>query len=610
MAIRFMKVKRLVISLLTVALIASQLTGCAVLQKNELLDLISQGETVTIEMTVPNWTPASAAQLADLSWVQLDQLKTYTSTGFRGSVDTALNINTVTTQQGNSKQGCMYVIISNGAEVQSGNTSLRDAFRNKAFIEYWNDADIQNELAEAVEFAYTDIDATSQYAVFATLNAYFNLFNDGDSDDTYGATQSLTREQFMTLMFKAGNGVKDLGDYSQFRNAVVKAGADESYYTRYAAQVADHSYLKTSNGSLNSSNISTPISKLEAIYMVVDAYLKSEVDGLLASSNGNKLSAFGYKDAGDQITDLEINAEGTSSAVENNLLAYLVDTQGEKGIDHTIMAYLTVAEQNGLANGISLNGDLFTSITKDEAIRLMTNVYQAENNLYGYLTTAEYADMDTVEGSGIIADTPEAGEYTVDINNLPADLVGAFEYGYSTVHTEYPDLSPEEQMEMELDLIRQWCDSFVIAIPDNLNEVYSEWHAQYEAALNAIDEGTSTGSTAGTNSGTQSGTVDDTTPPSNNNGNTNSSGGNTGSASKPNGGSSSGNTQSNPNTGSSSNSGSDSTSKDQIREQLEAAGITEVDTEGAQQGNVGDGSGTYLDPEDLKPDGVQGTISW
>lgn len=206
--------------------------------------------------------------------------------------------------------------------------------------------------------------------------------------------------------------------------------------------------------------------------------------------------------------------------------------------------------------------------------------------------------------------TDEQEPYIVSLDDLPLDLLGAFEYGYSTVHTEYPDLSPEEQMKMELDLIRQWCDSFVIAIPDNLNEVYSEWHAQYEAALNAIDEGGSTGSTTGTNSGTQSGTVDDITPPSNNNGNTGSSGGNTGSTSKPNGGSNSGNTQSNPNTGASSNSGSDSTSKDQIREQLEAAGITEVDTEGAQQGNVGDGSGTWTpDPEDMI-DGTQGTISW
>lgn len=201
-------------------------------------------------------------------------------------------------------------------------------------------------------------------------------------------------------------------------------------------------------------------------------------------------------------------------------------------------------------------------------------------------------------------DTPEAGEYIVDINNLPADLVGAFEYGYSTVHTEYPDLSPEEQMEMELDLIRQWCDSFVIAIPDNLNEVYSEWHTQYEAALNAIDEGGSTGSSTGTNSGTQSGTVDDITPPSSNNGNTG-SGGNTGNTSKPSGGSSSGNTQSNPSTGSSSSGSNSNGFTPPSDEELEAA-FGEAPLEGS--GNV-DGSGTTTrDPNDLT--GADVTISW
>lgn len=200
--------------------------------------------------------------------------------------------------------------------------------------------------------------------------------------------------------------------------------------------------------------------------------------------------------------------------------------------------------------------------------------------------------------------TDEQEPYIVSLDDLPLDLVGAFEYGYSTVHTEYPGLSPEEQMKMELDLIRQWCDSFVIAIPDNLNEVYSEWHAQYEAALNAIDEGGSTGSTTGTNSGTQSGTVDDITPPSNNN--SNSSGGNTGNTSKPSGGSSSGNTQSNPSTGSSSSGSNSNGFTPPSDADLEAA-FGEAPLEGS--GNV-DGSGTYLDPEDLKPDGVQGTISW
>ena len=205
-----------------------------------------------------------------------------------------------------------------------------------------------------------------------------------------------------------------------------------------------------------------------------------------------------------------------------------------------------------------------------------------------------------------IADAEEVSTqepYIVSLDDIPADLLGAFEYGYSTVHTEYPDLSPEEQMEMELDLIRQWCDSFVIAIPDNLNEVYSEWHAQYEAALNAIDEGGNTQS--GSNTGNQSGTVDDITPPTNNS-NTGSSGGNTGNTSKPSGGSSSGNTQSNPSTGSSSSGSNSNGFTPPSDADLEAA-FGEAPLEGS--GNV-DGSGTYLDPEDLKPDGVQGTISW
>ena len=192
--------------------------------------------------------------------------------------------------------------------------------------------------------------------------------------------------------------------------------------------------------------------------------------------------------------------------------------------------------------------------------------------------------------------TDEQEPYIVSLDDLPLDLLGAFEYGYSTVHSEKPDLDEAERLEMELDLIRQWCDSFVIAIPDNLNEVYSEWHAQYEAALNAIDAGGNTQS--GSNTGTQSGTVDDITPPSNNNGNT-------GSTPKPNGGNSSGNTQSNPSTGSSSSGSNSNGFTPPSDEELEAA-FGEAPLEGS--GNV-DGSGTTTrDPNDLT--GADITISW
>ena len=208
--------------------------------------------------------------------------------------------------------------------------------------------------------------------------------------------------------------------------------------------------------------------------------------------------------------------------------------------------------------------------------------------------------------------TDEQEPYIVSLDDLPLDLVGAFEYGYSTVHSEKPDLDEAERLEMELDLIRQWCDSFVIAIPDNLNEVYSEWHAQYEAALNAIDEGgnTQSGSNTGTNSGTQSGTVDDITPPSNNNSNSSgsqSSGGNTGSTSKPSTGSSnngSGTSSGSSNSGSS-NSGAPS------KEEIEAAlGKPQGNPDPDATEGVADGSGTYVPDLEDRLDGTQGTISW
>ena len=202
--------------------------------------------------------------------------------------------------------------------------------------------------------------------------------------------------------------------------------------------------------------------------------------------------------------------------------------------------------------------------------------------------------------------TDEQEPYIVSLDDLSEELVGAFEYGYSTVHSEKPDLDEAERLEMELDLICQWCDSFVIAIPDNLNEVYSEWHAQYEAALNAIDEGGNTQS--GSNTGNQSGTVDDITPPTNNS-NTGSSGGNTGNTSKPSTGSS--NNSSGTSSGSSS-SGSNSSNEftPPSDADLEAAfGVPPAEMNPDSPEGVVDGSGTTTrDPNDLT--GADITISW
>lgn len=203
--------------------------------------------------------------------------------------------------------------------------------------------------------------------------------------------------------------------------------------------------------------------------------------------------------------------------------------------------------------------------------------------------------------------TDEQEPYIVSLDDLPLDLLGAFEYGYSTVHTEYPDLSPEEQIEMELELVDQWCTDYEIKLPLNLLDLYQSWHAQYEATLNAIDAGTSTGS----NTGTQSGTVNDITP--NNGGNTGgsqSSGGNTGSTSKPNGGSS--NNSSGTSSGSSSSGSNNSNESTPPSDaDLEAAfGVPPAEMDPSSGEGVADGSGTYVPDLEDRLDGTQGTISW
>ena len=49
-----------------------------------------------------------------------------------------------------------------------------------------------------------------------------------------------------------------------------------------------------------------------------------------------------------------------------------------------------------------------------------------------------------------IADAEEVSTqepYIVSLDDIPADLLGAFEYGYSTVHSEKPDLDEAERLE-------------------------------------------------------------------------------------------------------------------------------------------------------------------
>ena len=65
MAAKHMKIQRIVLPFLTVAILASQLAGCAMLSKEDLLDNLNEGSDVVIEYAEPDRDKAGIEENID-----------------------------------------------------------------------------------------------------------------------------------------------------------------------------------------------------------------------------------------------------------------------------------------------------------------------------------------------------------------------------------------------------------------------------------------------------------------------------------------------------------------------------------------------------------------
>lgn len=408
MDIKFMRTKKIIIPVMAAIILVSQLTGCAALSSNEMLEMIDQGQTIVLEVNQPSYNIViKGEQKVDVTWVQLDQLKTFNE-GFRQGVDEAFNINTILdTGSGiGGKQGCLYVVKVNGVEMRSGNTTIEDAFRNKTFVtKYWNNAETRNALMDLAEKAYTDVDENSPYATEAVLNAYFNLLNDAENPDAFNATQSVTREEFYTLLFKATEGVHDLG-YTPSTDSFAAAVGGDTEYTMYAKEVADLGFLTTENKSLDGTNIKGSISRAEAVYMLVQQNFPD-----LYNSVSDKDAAFSdCKNAGDlalkqgfkevveheRVNEQTGKTEKWEETVEKDrwqtyTLAHMFKNP-DKGMQSDLYKAMVVAKQVGMIDEAESRWD--ETLSKSEAIELVVNTQLAKNNVYGYMTEIEYAEME------------------------------------------------------------------------------------------------------------------------------------------------------------------------------------------------------------------------
>lgn len=426
---RFMVTKKIILPVMAAIILVSQLTGCAAVSSKEMVQMIDQGQTIVLEVNQPSTYKINVqgVQKEDVTWIQLDQLKTF-NMGFRQGFDELFNVNTITdASQGTvgGKQGCLFVVNVDGQEMRSGNTTIEDAFRNKTFVtKYWNNAEVQTKLMELAEQAYTDVDRNSPYALEATLNAYFNLLNDAENPDSFNPTQSVSREAFYSMLFKSTDGVRDLGYYPSTDSFASAVGGDTEY-TMYAKQVADLGFLTVENKSLDGTNISNSISRAEAIYMLVQQNFPELFEQATdksqaysdAKSAGDLALKVGFKE---QVTKERTNSETGKTekykeVIEKDrwqayTLAYMFKNP-DKGLQSELYRALAVARQVGIIDGSESRWD--EALSKSEAIDLIIATQLAKNSQYGYITEGEYATIEAPAGyTGV-----EGNNYEVSIDD-------------------------------------------------------------------------------------------------------------------------------------------------------------------------------------------------
>ena len=357
MAAKHMKIRKVILSIITIAILTSQLAGCAVVKSDELMKMIDEGDTVVIELSVPADEKVDANTVEIGETTPLDQLTTYSENGFRSEFDKLFNINTVTSGDKNTKQGCIYTVKKASAEVQKGDVSFHTAYQNRVFVNTLKSEDTANKLSKLVEKVYTDVDATDKSATNACLNAYFDLIREeNNNDSTYGGSRALTRNQFINALYNSTHDTVS-------KDEIEKMG-----------------WLQEADGSLNDKNKDTAITKAEAVYYITKLCFKNEV----AQVNAGENEPVGkYRNAGDLATTIGAKESTASKAWENNVLAYMVKNPS-KGMQQELFNAVKVASKYKVIDANSI--DLYAPVTKDEFISLIRSAYDAENTAYGYKT--------------------------------------------------------------------------------------------------------------------------------------------------------------------------------------------------------------------------------
>ena len=404
-----MQVRRYVIPTLTMLLIASQLTGCSSATSKEALQMLERGDSITIEVA----EPISIEQGTEITyeWKELAYLDNYED--FRFIFDDILAI---TNHGSNGKNGVIYADLEGN---HTDNSTLYYAFMNRAFVEkYWNNTDVAKTIANAAEDIYTDL-SNQHESLLAGYNAYYNLIP--DSEPGFANMQStMTRLEALSFLYKCDTPVQELETDTAF---LAKVG--DNVHTIFAQQIADQSYLKADNDSLDTTTANGTITRAEFIYTLVQRYYSDEYNQV----TGKETCYSDAKNGGDIALkqkyikkDKETGNLITPNKWQSYELSYSLQNP-DKGMPDDLYKALVVAYNHNLIDSDESNWEL--GLTKYDAMKFVTTVYED-------LTSNDKFIMNVDRGESIGTVVETTPEVTAPAESAVADSSVALTNDYYT----------------------------------------------------------------------------------------------------------------------------------------------------------------------------------
>lgn len=367
----------------------------------EMLDMIDRQEAIVIE--VPEPISEVQGTTIDYEWTELASLTTYPE--FRTTFDDTFNIVPYGT---GGKAGTIYIDLSGN---QTNNSTLYNALMNQKFAEAWNNTDNLKKIISAVKETYVDINSDTE-AITAALNAYFNLTSDAEPN-YYNGNSTLTRGEYLGMLYRASTPVEDLTDKSGLCDSI-----EDTDTALFASQIADKSYLTTTDSSLNTSTFNSTITRAEAIYTIVQQYYSDEYGKVTGKENSYSDAKNGgniAEKAGFKVKDKKTGEVTEKKYWKSYELSYSMQNES-KGMPIDLYKALVVAKNHNLITGDECRWS--DGLTKTEAINLITSVYEDLAETNGYLNNAERGNAtgEAVTDSTVVEDTGIQDTY--DYNKL------------------------------------------------------------------------------------------------------------------------------------------------------------------------------------------------